>query len=992
MANIDKDMLLDEVKSLLASLNETIAWAITNLSSAERQMEFKKLVAERRRLKRICAVLEENPSIAAYGESQKGKSYIISSLLSLPGQSFSVEDGDGNLINFIECINPPSVNENECTGLVTRFTMNTFMEDTNYPIKIKLLELKDVVLILADFYLKDLNGDADDFQPEATDLNNYIASIHSQYPDNSAVKQNIFTEDDVWDIYDYLSKHNARVTSNLRKSNFFDEWASFVVRQSLDDCVKVIRKIWDDNPDVNHVFDLLINGYKQLQFADNLYIKFDAVYNDKRDGSPTLMSVECLEDIKNLFDIPNYKGVEVPVLIQKGASKQVANINKSLLCMLVKEVTYKVSDKFVNKPMTFCFEHIRDLCTYDADGKVVSVEKSKETIIGELKRRYNLDQSIDKKILCDFDMLDFPGLRPRASNFNKAQISTALVKLLLRSKVTYLFTCYSENRQLSLLLFCHDQKMPSPNLIAPVLRNWVDSYIGENAVSRTKYIESAEIAPLFLISTKYNMDLALRKEEVKIKKIFEERFKTVLLDQVIDDKNNPWFNDWSKTGKFDNIYLLRDYKFSSDYDGTCSGLFTGYPGNEEMELNQPFRERLKALFVHDSTVMSIFKDPVVMWEVASTLGNDGTYFLIKNLTNAAEKNGPARNQKIFEEINEAKGNILEIIKAHYHEGDEASMLLENIKKARRFRFEMDRICSRTESNDFFGKLIQFLQITPSYVSEIFTEIINSAELLEMSDVREYELILKYVEECGYKFNTKKEAWEENFAILETVYGVAPEEVLKTLEPDILFTSSFRRNCSPSYILSSKLIERWFDQLMSPEKAFRFRQIGFNDVVMSDFLVKLKKLVGKYDMPGKMAVTLKEYVDYGSGIQSDVVDLLADLASSEFNSFIMSLGCDYMNEEERAQVERISEEHKLNIKWPSTFYNALEEEEMYNIIDSLLSSEGPGDIHITRMPSYQRMQQWLVYLMIAHIVSNSLPMENAEANEALGVILKKMLES
>ena len=74
MANIDKDMLLNEVKSLLASLNETIAWAITNLSSAERQMEFKKLVAERRRLKRICTVLEENPSIAAYGESQKGKS------------------------------------------------------------------------------------------------------------------------------------------------------------------------------------------------------------------------------------------------------------------------------------------------------------------------------------------------------------------------------------------------------------------------------------------------------------------------------------------------------------------------------------------------------------------------------------------------------------------------------------------------------------------------------------------------------------------------------------------------------------------------------------------------------------------------------------------------------------------------------------------------------------------------------------------------------
>lgn len=991
MATIEEKALLKKVKNLLVSLDQLIHWVNLNVASGEKLVDFKQLVTERRRLRRICNVLEENPSIAAYGESQKGKSYIISSLLSLPGQPFSVEGGKEGLINFIDKINPPSVNQNECTGVVTRFTMNAFAKDPDYPIKIKLLSITDIILILADFYLKDLNGDADDFQPESADLNKFIASTHQQYPHEKPIVQNLFTEDDVWNIYDYLGKHNGRVTSNLRKSNFFDEWATFVTRQPLPECLKVVQKIWDDNPDLNRAFDMLMQGYKRLEFAFDLFINFDAVYNDKRDGRPTLMSVECLDEIEKLFIDPSFEGVNVSVLLIKEGSSQTVSINKSLLCMLVKEVTYKVSDEFVSKPMAFCFDGIRNIYKYDKEGTNCGIERQKEDIVSKLKSEHKLNATLTKEVLRKFDMLDFPGLRARASDFNKAQISTALVKLLLRSKVAYLFTCYSENSQLSLLLFCHDQEMPSPNLIAPVLRNWVDNYIGKDISSRTEYLEESEISPLFLILTKYNKDLAFRREQVKINKIFEERFKTVLSAQVIDERNNTWFNEWSKSGKFDNTYLLRDYKYSSDYDGTCSHLFKGYPEDENEEINQSFREHLKTLFIHDESVKSIFKNPLLAWEVASTLGNDGTFYLIKNLTRAAEKNAPARDKKLSDEVDVSYRVITNVIERHYESGDEASMLLANIQEARRFRFEMDRISSRTKTNDFFGRLIQFLQITPTYVAEVFSEIINNGVLLDKSNVCEYELILKHVEEWGYKFDPKPEAWEENFEILRKVYGVSVEEVLNSVDPKALFTASFKRNSSPSFILSSELIKRWFALLNSSEKAFHFRQMGFNDIVMTNFLGKLNKLAIKYQMDDKIASVLKNHVDYGAGIQSDVIELMADLASSVFNSFVMNLGCDYINKEEYDKVNKISEGQELKLFWPESTYTAIDSEKMYDIIDGLLSAGGDGDAHITRLPAYQQMQKWLNYLMIAHIVSNRVPKYDARQYEILGTIVKQLKE-
>ena len=78
----------------------------------------------RRQLKRIRNALDGNCSAAAYGESQVGKSYLMSSLLSSPNAPFVITNG-GKSYSFIDAINPSGGNNAkvESTGVITRFTL-----------------------------------------------------------------------------------------------------------------------------------------------------------------------------------------------------------------------------------------------------------------------------------------------------------------------------------------------------------------------------------------------------------------------------------------------------------------------------------------------------------------------------------------------------------------------------------------------------------------------------------------------------------------------------------------------------------------------------------------------------------------------------------------------------------------------------------------------------------------------------------------------------
>lgn len=88
-----KEITIQDIDHLLHVIDDSIRWASVHDEHAFPVSAFKE---KRRNLKKIRFALEENCSAAAYGESQNGKSYLISSLLSNQGDALTISGGVGN--------------------------------------------------------------------------------------------------------------------------------------------------------------------------------------------------------------------------------------------------------------------------------------------------------------------------------------------------------------------------------------------------------------------------------------------------------------------------------------------------------------------------------------------------------------------------------------------------------------------------------------------------------------------------------------------------------------------------------------------------------------------------------------------------------------------------------------------------------------------------------------------------------------------------------
>ena len=200
----------------LNCIEDSIKWVNSNLAGDKKEQSYSRLVEQRRKLKKIKYALSNNPAAAIYGESQKGKSYLVSSLLSSPNQPFKVIDAYGNDYDFKLDINPIG-QDKESTSVVTRFSLSYNWENDEYPVKIQLLSIVDIILLLSDSYYNDLINHKL-ISPE--DLNSKIKEITQEINNNSS--HEIIIEDDILDIRDYFVKHFPSKAYNIISTDYFE--------------------------------------------------------------------------------------------------------------------------------------------------------------------------------------------------------------------------------------------------------------------------------------------------------------------------------------------------------------------------------------------------------------------------------------------------------------------------------------------------------------------------------------------------------------------------------------------------------------------------------------------------------------------------------------------------------------------------------------------------------------------------------------------------
>ena len=208
--------MIDDINRNLEIIEKSINWAVKYKKDSFPYEVFKNY---RRKLKRIGNAISENCSAAAYGETQVGKSYLMSSLLSTPSNPFVIinkEQGQEKKYSFIDEINPSGGNNTrqESTGVITRFTIRHSNERMADYVKITNLSIVDIILLLTDSYYNDVK-----INTESSLITTQIDEKLNQMSDlwlNKENEHNFISEDDIKDICDYI---NDVIGNNAQKSN-----------------------------------------------------------------------------------------------------------------------------------------------------------------------------------------------------------------------------------------------------------------------------------------------------------------------------------------------------------------------------------------------------------------------------------------------------------------------------------------------------------------------------------------------------------------------------------------------------------------------------------------------------------------------------------------------------------------------------------------------------------------------------------------------------
>ena len=84
----------DKISHQLQLINKFNSWINESLTGEKQHLAYRNMVDCRRELNKKNFALQGNPAAAIYGESQVGKSYLVSALLSENCKPFMIYDGN----------------------------------------------------------------------------------------------------------------------------------------------------------------------------------------------------------------------------------------------------------------------------------------------------------------------------------------------------------------------------------------------------------------------------------------------------------------------------------------------------------------------------------------------------------------------------------------------------------------------------------------------------------------------------------------------------------------------------------------------------------------------------------------------------------------------------------------------------------------------------------------------------------------------------------
>ena len=943
--------MVNKITKQLGLIEEALNWIsqTKSMSGAKGSQARKNLVDYRRKLKRKLSILDSNPAVAIFGESQQGKSYLVSSLLSLHAKPFTIEDGNNKSYDFINEINPIG-KDAESTGVVTRFSTSYEWINPNYPVQAKLLSVSDLILVLSDSYFNDIKVKADSiFKTEH--INDRLKIFEDKYSESS-LKQVNLSEDDIYEIQDYFILNFSSKASGINHSDFFKSVPKFISKVPSKDRAELFSLLWNGNVEFTQFLEQLIQQLSLLDFSSEIYLPIEAVLRN----FGTIVDVTRLREIFNTTGSkgPNYIDKTNVLYCSKDNFSEFEGFSKPFLSALTAELVFKLPK--------------------------------------------NLEEF--KPFLAKTDLLDFPGAR-RREEVHENDITEKKADLLLRGKVSYLFNKYSHDEKINILMLCHADKMSGQSVLPGLIDEWIGKMIGTHSNSRSEFLSNLEVPPFFVISTMFNKDLHFelgRDNEDDLTNLnyrWEKRFSTVLRNEVFSGDVKTWLENWSEeSSNFQNIFLLRDYYFSSE---ASSNIFKGYNENkmEMEEVEYPsfptFRKELRDSFLNNAFVKKHFKSPELSWDEAATINKDGTELIIKNLTAASENINEANNQKNLKILNEISEGVSYELKKYFHDSSSD----ERLKKAKEKAGVIQRKMAIAFGRDpyFFGRMMRDFTIKESEVLRLYKEKIDDVDSRPGVISDHYFAIRISVPELN-----PNDSFDVNLERLRSHYEISTaSECIAQFENDgielnELFFGNIQKIKNLAQVLSEALGEFWFKHHLASVHSNLSKV--FSDSDIEDLLEMFNLLFEKLKISETITSRIRKYLDDTRGMEN-IYEMIANISAEILNRFINTVGNAYINQEALVDIRRANVENNLGLVLEHESWNYSDRTAEYvgqlisNVANSSdLLNQNPLPQEAYKLPFLKNYLVWSDLLKVGFVSVNDIPNYDVQANEKLKLIIEQ----
>lgn len=933
--------MIRDIDKNISLINETIAWAKDYGKDSFPIEQFKEY---RRKLSKIRKALIGNCSAAAYGESQVGKSYLMSSLLSSSDHPFVIEN-NGKEYSFIDELNPSGGNNNkiESTGVVTRFTIKKGNPELKDYVKILNLSVVDLILLLTDSYYNDIKIDIDSAL-SVDEINHKLNDLFGRWS-NKPISQNVIQEDDIRDINEYIKEVIGNGATAIYQSNFCKIVAPLIQSIPSEEWGSVFSLLWNQNPEISRLFDALINAYRKIDFRQNIYVPFDAVLREKG----TLLKIEWLDTICGV------------------------------------------------KPDMGNDQLFTDI--YDNDGNLISRDFNKgelSALIAELT--FELPESIakERKFLQKMDLLDFPGARSR-EKYKEKEIATVLPKMLRRGKVAYLFNKYSRTLQISSVLFCHHNDQKSEPTIGETINNWIEENIGASPEERSKLLAKTKgIAPLFLVATKFNIDLERTKndkpENYETLDKHWNRFDTVLPEII---KPNSWLDEWmisanGETLPFRNIYPLRDFFWSGKnglFDGYSDGIKKSPETSVHINNDYPdYMDRLKNSFVRNTFVRKHFSNPEETWSDVATLNNDGSKAIIRDLDSISDVLDDARRERYHKQLESIRNEMISALNVYFEPED----VVSKNKKVRLIARDIRGSLTQAVSSDpaVFGRIIDAFMVSAESIRNIAYDIIE----LHIDGPKDYSNVNLIraradIDICDNRdTNTTKLL---DYFMCDTVDELKDYIAQQGLDLNEIISNSTHTLSTIGDVVAKHVTDYWIDHLNNTAHSLTDVLPHADEVVFM-----LISLFNKLKVRELLSSKINRYTEVFS--KNEQCNAIGDFAALTLNKFVSTVGHSYMPDSEISNL--ITKAKDCNIQIDVSSVGTNNDRQAQPLEQTLIAFEkattiinGPYiDITILQqLPFWSNYQRWENQLMVGLVYSSDISHCDPVCNEKVKYLIDSL---